>query len=141
MPIQFGMPTLIECPRLDQSLKLCTELQLDFVEINMNLPEYQLVNMDSNVINKMLAEAGKYLTIHLAENLNVCDFNPTVADAYQYTVLQTVEMAKQIHTSVINMHMVDGVYFTLPDKKIYLFRQYIDSVTTQNPSVPHSQRR
>ena len=126
MHIQFGMPTLIECPSLNQSLALCTELSLDFVEVNMNLPEYQLPNMDINTIKKSLDKYGKYITIHIDENLNVCDFNPAVAEAYQNTVLQTIEIAKQVNIPIINMHMAEGVYFTLPDKKLYLFKQYID---------------
>jgi hypothetical protein len=58
--------------------------------------------------------------------LNICDFNPTIADAYLNTVLQTIQLAKEIKAPFINMHMADGVYFTLSDKKVYLFEQYIE---------------
>ena len=39
--VLYGMPTLIECDSLDETIKLCNELKLDFIEINMNLPQYQ----------------------------------------------------------------------------------------------------
>ena len=126
MPLHFGMPTLIECPTLAESLRLCVDLGLDFVEINMNLPEYQLTQLDGEVVSSLLAETGKYLTIHLDENLNVCDFNPAVAAAYRETVRQTIGLAQKINAPIINMHMAKGVYFTLPDRKIYLFECYID---------------
>ena len=48
MPVQLGMPTLFECPALDQSLELCSELWLDFVELIMNQLEYQLNSIDSS---------------------------------------------------------------------------------------------
>jgi len=45
------MPTIIECPSLEQNLKPCAGLGLDFIEINMNLPEYQLDQMTYPVLN------------------------------------------------------------------------------------------
>ena len=123
-PIHFGMPTLIESPSLMQSLNLCAELGLDFVELNMNLPEYQLENIDASSVSGMLAETGKYLSIHLDENLNVCDFNTAVAEAYLSTVLKTIEFAKNVNAPIINLHTSEGVYFTLPGKKVYLFDRY-----------------
>ena len=39
--LQFGMPTLIELDDLEDAMKLCNELGLSFVELNMNLPQYQ----------------------------------------------------------------------------------------------------
>ena len=126
IPIQFGMPTLIECPTLDQSLELCSELGLDFVELNMNLPEYQLDSISEEDINKILANTGKYLTIHLEENIDVCDFNTAVADAYLNTVLHTIEFAVKSNAPIINMHMADGVYFTLPERKVYLYEHYLE---------------
>ena len=103
MPIHFGMPTLIECTALEQSLALCSEFGFDFVELNMSLPEYQLANIDEHNVNKRLADKGKYLTVHLGENLNICDFNPLVADAYLNTVLQTIGLAKRINNSLCTL--------------------------------------
>jgi sugar phosphate isomerase/epimerase len=118
------MPTLIEYPSLEQNLSLCSEAGLDFVELNMNLPEYQLNSIDVSEMISLLGRYGKYPTIHLDENFNVCDFNALVADAYMETALRTIALAKDINAPIINMHMPDGVYFTLPDRKVYLFEQY-----------------
>ena len=120
------MPTLIERPSLKQSLALCSELGLDFVELNMNLPEYQLENINVTDVRKMLADSGKYLTIHLEENMDVCNFNTSVADAYLNTVLRAIEFAEKTTAPIINMHMADGVYFTLPDRKVYLYERYVE---------------
>jgi hypothetical protein len=53
--------------------------------------------------------------------MNVADFNPDVAAAYRNSVIQTIELAKKLEIPVLNMHMIYGVYFTLPHKKVFLF--------------------
>jgi hypothetical protein len=132
LTVQLGIPTLIECPSLEQSLVLCSELGLDFIELNMNLPEYQLDRIDVAAAKRLFKQYGKYPTIHLDENLNVCDFNNCVADAYVETVVQTIKLAKELDAPVINIHMSEGIFFTLPKRKVYLFElykeQYLDKL-------------
>lgn len=120
----YGMPTLIETVTLEDCAKLCAELGLDFIELNMNMPQYQLDKIDAEYFKSIADKYGIYYTIHLDENLNVSDFNPYVAQAYIKTVADTVEIAKQLGVKVLNMHMARGVYFTLPDRKVYLFSEY-----------------
>jgi len=122
--IQFGMPTLIERPGFRASLDLCNDLGLSFVEINMNLPEYQIAALDVSNMKKMLDDSGQFVTIHLDENLNICDFNPLIANANMETILNTITLAKQLNIPILNMHMAEGVYFTLPDRKEFLFEKY-----------------
>ena len=38
----IGIPTLIELNTLADNIKLCKELNLNLVEINMNLPQFQI---------------------------------------------------------------------------------------------------
>ena len=90
----------------------------------MNLPQYQLKNINVEKLKTLKKENNIFYTIHLDENLNVSDFNSYVADAYLKTVLDTIEIAKELDVKIINMHLSKGVYFTLPDKKVYLFEQY-----------------
>lgn len=120
----WGIPTLIENSSIEESVDLCKELDFDFVELNMNLPQYQLNNIDVSKLIALQKEKNIFFTIHLDENLNVSDFNRYVADAYLNTVLDTIELAKKLDARTINMHLSKGVYFTLPDKKVYLFEQY-----------------
>ncbi|MGH4122840.1 MAG: sugar phosphate isomerase/epimerase family protein [Clostridium sp.] len=128
--IDFGMPTLIESNNIESCVKLCKELRLDFIELNMNLPEYQIDSIDIQKFKSIFQNEGIYFTIHLDENLNVCDFNNKIAQAYMETVLSTIDIAKQLKIPVLNMHMPNGVYFTLPNKKVFLFNQYKDIYLT-----------
>lgn len=124
--IDFGMPTLIETSSIEDCVILCKELGLDFIELNMNLPQYQIEAIKTEQLRSICENEKIYFTIHLDENLNVCDFNSEVAAAYSRTVLSAIEIAKQLKIPVLNMHMPNGVYFTLPTEKVFLFHQYKD---------------
>lgn len=121
----YGMPTLIEINNLEDTIKLCKELELDFIELNMNLPQFQIEKLEQYKYFLDLAQKNNiFFTIHLDENLNVCDFNNSVANAYLKTVERTIDVAKQLNVPILNMHMNHGVHFTLPETKINLFDKY-----------------
>ncbi len=122
----FGMPTLIECDTIEENLALCQTLGLDFIELNMNLPQYQPQALRENLddYRKLTAETGVFFTLHLDENLNFADFNPLVKEAYWQTAAEAIRIAKELQMHVLNLHMPTGVHFTLPDKKVYLFDAY-----------------
>lgn len=86
--MQFGMPTLIENRSLEDNVTLCSKLGLQFIELNMNFPEYQTEQLEQTDILMRLAEqAGIYYTIHLDENMNIADFNRLVSEWKQCGVL------------------------------------------------------
>lgn len=120
--MEWGIPTLIEAPGAEESARLCRELGFSFVELNMNLPQYQ--HPDSALLRAVSENYQVYFTIHLEENLDLCCFNSRVADAYLDTMLDTIHFARESGIRVLNMHLLEGVYFTLPDKKVYLYDIY-----------------
>lgn len=136
--MQFGMPTLIENGTLEDNISLCKKLDLRFLELNMNFPEYQLDKLEhTDKFYSAADQAGLYYTIHLDENLNIADFNPLVANAYLETVKRTVEAAKKLiplrdkygdksQPLVVNMHMHHGIYITLPDRKVQMYDRDFD---------------
>lgn len=131
--IELGMPALTELPEIGDCAKLCRELGLQFVELNMNLPQYQLESMRSDIFREIAEQSGIFYTLHLDENLNVSDFNPRVAAAWMDTVMESIDFAKKLCIPVLNMHLSRGVYFTMPDKKVFLFdvcrKDYLTSMT------------
>lgn len=122
--IRFGMPTLIELDTLKENVVLCKRLELDFVEINLNMPQFQPNKINRRMINKYRKNHDIYFTIHLPEDINVTHFNDGLRKASQDYVLDVIELAKEIEAPIINMHMNMGIYFTLPDTKIYLYKKY-----------------
>lgn len=136
---QFGMPTLIENKTLEENIALCERLGLQFIELNMNFPEYQLEQLEqTDTFIKAAEQVQIYYTIHLDENLNIADFNPLVTDAYLETVRRTIEVAKKLlplrdkygdptQPLTLNMHMNHGIYITLPDKKVQMYERDFDT--------------
>lgn len=120
--MKWGMPTLVEFDSIEENLKLCRNLGLDFVELNMNLPMFQ-----PDMLERLPVRDDVFYTIHLDENFCPADFNPLISEAWMETMRRTLSAAKRIGAPVINMHMSKGVYFTLPDRKLFLFEQYRDT--------------
>lgn len=131
--IQFGMPTLIENSTLEDNIALCRSLGLQFIELNMNFPEYQADQIGQTDRLFSLAEkAGIHYTIHLDENLNIADFNRLVSEAYLETVRRCIEAAGKLlalrdrygdsrQPLTLNMHMNHGIFITLPDRKVQMY--------------------
>lgn len=122
--MDLGMPTLIGCKTTEECAALCHDLKLQFVELNMNLPQYQPGRTDAAQLRALTQRYGIYYTIHLDENLNPGDFNPYVAEAWRRTALEAIQLAEAIGAPVLNMHLARGVYFTLPAEKVFLFQKY-----------------
>lgn len=118
---EFGMPTLVELPSLEENARLAAALGLKFVEINMNLPMYQAHRLTRE---RLAPRDGVYFTLHLDEGLNPFDFNPLVREAYLRTAENTVRLAAESGVPCVNLHMPEGVHFKLPGRKVYLFDEY-----------------
>lgn len=119
---EWGIPTLLEAPAPLEAAALCRRLGFSFVEINMNLPQYQ--PLDPHALREAGEKYGVGFTIHLDERMDLCDFNPRIADAYLDTLLETIAIARKLRIPVLNLHLSEGVYFTLPGKKAYLYEMY-----------------
>lgn len=124
--LKVGMPTLIETDTLQSCAKLCHDLGLEFIELNMNLPQYQPDTIDVNYFREIAQKYGISYTLHLDENFNICDFNSLIENAYLNTMLQALDIAHQLDIPILNMHLSKGVYFTMPDTKVYLYERYND---------------
>lgn len=120
----FGMPSLIEFQDLRKDLALCRELGLDFIELNMNYPAFDLAWLEENIpVLRDLTQTGVFFTVHLDELLNPGEFNPLVRGAYFETVRRTIRCAAAIGIPVLNMHMTEGIRVTLPDRKVLVYEQ------------------
>lgn len=130
--IDLGMPTLLEFGDINECAELCRELDLSFVELNMCLPQYEPDAIDAEYFRKIAGEYGIYYTIHLDDNINVSDFNRTVAEAYFKVISDSIKAAKAVSAPSLNMHLSRGGYFTLPEGKVNLFdiyrEYYLDSM-------------
>ena len=130
--MKYGMPTLVECLDIYECRRVAVESGLDFIEINMSFPQYQPSSLDAAVLCEISRKDGIFYTIHADEMLNPFDFNPKVSECYFDVMRDTIRFAKESAIPVINMHLLKGVYVTLPGKVILLndvYREkYIEKV-------------
>lgn len=124
--MEFGIPTLMEFNGVEESARLCAELDLGFLELCMSLPQYTLDAIDVEHFRDIGKRYSVKFTVHLDENVNFCDFNNKIADACFDYIVASAQMADCLGASLINMHFPRGEHFTMPDGKVDLFSVYRD---------------
>ena len=122
--VKLGMPTMVEMDSIESGAALCRELGLDFLELNINFPQFTLEKLDIGQLKKIAEEYGIFYTLHLDDEMSIADFNPYVADGYCRTVYDAVALAKKLGIGKLNMHLSRGAKYTLPDRVIYFFEAY-----------------
>lgn len=125
-PMEFGMPTLLELDDLQTNIDLALDLKLSFIEINCNVPEFQVDQMDPEVLRELTRHTGIRFTFHLDEFLSITDPNKAISEAYIASVLSSIEFAKKAGIESLTMHFLNGVVFTLPHKKVYVYEKYTE---------------
>lgn len=124
--MKFGMPTLIEFNNIEECAACASRLGLDFVEINMSFPDYNVESLKIESLNDIAKRYGVFYTFHADESLNPFDFTKSVSECYFDVMRKSIRIAKAVGAPVINMHLLKGVYATLPDKVVLLSEVYID---------------
>ena len=122
--MKFGMPTLIELETIEDCAKLCQKLNLDFIEINMSLPQYTVEAIDIGKFNDISLKYNVSYTVHLDENTNFFGFNTYTSSAAFRYVEDSIKLAKKLNAALINIHFKPGEHFTLPERKVYLYEHY-----------------
>ena len=122
--MDFGIPTLIEHKNVEDAAKLAHDLGFRFVELNMNLPWAGIDELKKCNLQKISDVYDVYFTIHADENMFFCDFTERIALAHLENMLEVIDFAGENRIPLVNFHMSQGVYFTLPDRKVFLFDQY-----------------
>lgn len=137
--ITFGMPTLIELSTVEQTAALCHRLGLRFIELNMSFPQYQPERMDIDALRELSDKYSIFYTIHIDESLDPCSVNPGIARVYTETALKAVELAKTLDIPTLNMHLLRGIYVTLPDRRTYVYAEnedlYLESLSRFRDSM------
>ncbi len=124
--MKYGMPALVECADITECAEVAGRCGLDFVEINMSFPQYIPENSDAALYKKLAEKYNIFYTVHADEQLNPFDFNPRVSECYFKVFGECIDFALEIGAPVINLHLLKGVYVTLPDKVILLTDVYKD---------------
>lgn len=122
--LKIGAPTMVEMETLEQGAKVCADLGLDFLELNINFPQYLLPKLDTQYLRELAEKYGIFYTLHLDDEMSIADFNPYIAKGYCQTVYDAIDLSKELGITKLNMHMSRGAKYTLPDRVIYFFEAY-----------------
>ncbi|MFV0502833.1 MAG: sugar phosphate isomerase/epimerase family protein [Lachnospirales bacterium] len=122
--IKYGMPTLIELKSLWDNIILCKELNLDFIEINMNEPKY--TNKNLLKYKEEIRKEDIFFTLHLNEFIDFTNFDKTIRKAFISSVLETIKIAKELGIKKLVLHLIPGIVFTLPTEVIHIYNAYED---------------
>ena len=120
----MGMPTLIELPDLEANIELCRKLGLSFVELNMNCPAYSPQSLSVEQLRKLERETGVGFTLHLPEEIDLASFQPSIRQGHLSCCKEAIAWAGEADIPVVNLHLNSGVYFSLPDHRVWLYEKY-----------------
>lgn len=129
MPFALGMPALIEVPDLYDLVDLCQELELSFIELNMNMPEFCPEALDPQEVRDMTESTGIEFTLHSPDELDLGSLHPTIREGHLGRMREALGWCSQAGVKVLNMHLSPGIYFTLPDHKVWIYDRYADEFT------------
>ena len=118
--MKFGMPTLIEFKDILENVELAQKYNLNFIELNMDLP-YCLA-IDKIDLKKYNIE----FTMHLSEKLNVASLNNDLRKSYLKEAIREIKLGLKNNIKKYNLHIDSGVYFTLPNGKVFLNNEYLE---------------
>jgi len=124
MSLRLGMPTLIEIEDISQTIKICQKLNLSFIELNMNLPFNLLENLDAKLVKILQKDSGIGFTLHLPDELDLAHFDSSIREGNVNCCRKAIEWAYDARVDLINLHINKGTYFTLPDKKVFIYERY-----------------
>jgi len=126
MPLRLGMPTLIEMPELEATIDLCSELGLDFVDLNMNMPEFCPESLRAKRLRRASSDRGIYFTVHMPDDTDLASFHDPVREGHVARFGQTARWAAEAGARLINLHLSPGIFFTLPGRKVWIYDCYYD---------------
>jgi len=124
--MRFGMPLLLECASIQEGANLCERLGLSFIELNMNLPSCTPEKLNAPLYRRLSRDMGIGFSLHMDERIDPFDFNLHTRRAAFETSLAALTAARAAEMPTITMHLSEGVFFTLPNERVYLYEKFRD---------------
>jgi|WetSurMetagenome_2_1015567.scaffolds.fasta_scaffold12369_4 sugar phosphate isomerase/epimerase len=121
----LGMPTMAELPDLESNVELARGLGLGLVELNMNLPQYCPQGLPAERLRQAADVSGLTFTLHLPEEIDLASFQPAIRQGNLACCIEAIRWCGQARIALANLHLAAGVYFTLPDRRMWLYEEHL----------------
>ena len=113
------MPILVEFHSLEENIELCQKLNLDFIELNLDIPYCFPENIDIKLLSK------NNFTIHLSEKVDIGELNNSLREFYLNEIEKIISFGTKFNIYKYNLHLDPGIHFSLPDKKVFIYQEYL----------------
>lgn len=120
----IGIPTLLEIPSLEDTIDLCLDLGLSIIEVNMTRPEFLPKSLHYQKVLDLSATHGIEFTLHLPEEMDLGTFHDPIRGAWIEYLSETIQWANDSGIELATMHLWNGIYYTMPDRKEWLYEHY-----------------
>jgi sugar phosphate isomerase/epimerase len=120
----IGIPTLLEIPSIEETIDLCQSLGLSIIEANMTRPEFLPKSLSSQRLLDLSSTHGIEFTLHLPEEMDLGTFHDTIRNAWINYLIETIQWANSSGIKLATMHLSNGIYYTMPDGKKWLYAHY-----------------
>lgn len=122
--MRAGLPSLVEYTAISRLVDLCLELNLNFIELNMNMPYNFIQNLSPAELRKITKETNIEFTMHMPDEADLGTFYESVRKGYMSLFSDTLDWACESGVKLLNLHIIEGAKMTLPHKKVYIYDQY-----------------
>ncbi|MCE5295912.1 MAG: sugar phosphate isomerase/epimerase [Euryarchaeota archaeon] len=123
---KLGMPALIEFSSVEENAFLCRGLELSFVELNMNMPYCFPENLPPRNVERISKETGVGFTMHMPDDLDLGSLHTSIRHGTVSRAMETVDWASDAGIGLLNFHINPGIYFTLPNYKVWIFDKFYE---------------
>ncbi|MBQ8092322.1 MAG: sugar phosphate isomerase/epimerase [Clostridia bacterium] len=130
--MNYGIPTLMEFPDIEDLAAFCRNHGFSFIEMNMTFPWFQMGSVTAERLRDLKNKYGIGLTIHLHDQVNPFEFSPEMRRGHLENIQFAMELADALDITRLTMHLIPGTYSSINGKKKYLYEQckdhYLDLV-------------
>ena len=121
--MKLGMPELFEYDNIEDNLILAKELNLDFLELNLNFACLRK-KMEDKSLEGLLLKHGIEATLHFYDEADFGSYDEVV-DAYLTLLKRYVKLGKG-YIKNLNIHLIPGPVVTISGVKHYVYEKEYD---------------
>lgn len=121
--MMLGMPQLYEFDNIEDNLKLAKELNLDFIELNLNFG-YCRKEMEAGTVADLLKKYNIKATLHFYDEADFGTYQEVV-DAYLIHMERYAKLG-QGYIRSMNVHNIPGPVVTISGVKNYIYLKEFD---------------
>jgi sugar phosphate isomerase/epimerase len=124
--MKLGMPQLFEYDTIEENLILAKELNLDFIELNLNF-SYCRKEMEEGKLKDLLNKYNMEATLHFYDEADFASYDEVV-NAYLNLLEKYAKLGKG-YIKLINVHNNAGPVVTISGAKNYIYdKEYKDYI-------------